>query len=169
MSRTITKRQDTVNAQAEPAHRTPAGETFTQLVVQVFLLNGLLSDAGEDLAAPAGQTSARWRVLAAIDEAPLTVAQIGRRWGLARQSVQRVADELAGERLCAYVDNPGHRRAKLLRLTARGRNALRAIQTAQRAWADELGAAIGEADLESASAAIARVLAALEDRATVAG
>jgi DNA-binding MarR family transcriptional regulator len=166
MSRTLSKRQDTVNVgEAEPAHRTPEGEAFTRLVLQVFLLNGLLSDAGEELAAPAGQTSARWRVLAAVDEMPLTVAQVARRWGLARQSVQRVADELAGERLCAYVDNPGHRRAKLLRLTPKGRAKLRAIQAAQRAWAGELGAAIGAADLRTASAAVERVSGVVEEHA----
>jgi DNA-binding MarR family transcriptional regulator len=166
MSQTLPKRQDTVNTdEAQPAHRTAEGEAFTQLVVRMFLLNGLLSEAGEELATPAGQSSARWRVLAAADEAPLTVAQIARRWGLVRQSVQRVADELAGDRLCAYVDNPGHRRAKLLRLTAKGRTTLRAIQAAQRAWADELGASIGESDLQKANAAIARVHDVVEARA----
>jgi DNA-binding MarR family transcriptional regulator len=170
MSRNLAKRQHTVNAdEGEPAHRTREGEAFTQLVVQIFRLNGLLSNAGEDLAAPAGQTSARWRVLAAVDDAPLTVAQIARRWGLARQSVQRIADELAGDRLCVYEENPDHRRAKLLRLTPKGRARLRAIQTAQRAWADGLGETIGEADLKKANAAIQRVLGVLEARATGAG
>ena len=42
-------------------------------------------------------------------------------WGLARQSVQRVADVLVEERFCSYEENPGHRRAQLLRITPRGR------------------------------------------------
>src|SRR5206468_2151105 len=121
MSRSLSERQDAVKpGEPEPVHHTPAGEAFTDLVVSVFRLNSVLAAAGEDLAAPSGQTSARWRVLAAIDEAPLTVAQIGRRWGLARQSVQRVADELADDRLVVYRGNPDHRRAKLVALTSRG-------------------------------------------------
>ena len=49
------------------------------------------------LAEPAGQTSARWRVLATVEDGPSTVAQVARSWGLARQSVQRVADVLVKE------------------------------------------------------------------------
>jgi DNA-binding MarR family transcriptional regulator len=61
-----------------------------------------------------------------------TVAEIARRLRLARQSVQRVADLLAGEGLCSYEDNPRHRRAKLLGLTPKGRKTLARIEDAQR-------------------------------------
>jgi DNA-binding MarR family transcriptional regulator len=63
--------------------------------------------------------------------------------------------------LAAYEDNPAHRRAKLVRLTPQGRSALRTIQTAQRAWADALGAEIGEEDLRQASVILDRVLQAV--------
>lgn len=149
---------DALDASAHVPPRTAAGDAFSALVVQVFQLNGLLLAAGDALAKPAGQTSARWRVLAAVEDAPATVAQIARAWGLARQSVQRVADVLVREGLAVYEENPGHRRAKLLRLTPRGRSALRTIQAAQRVWADALGAEIGEADLRQASTILAPVL-----------
>jgi DNA-binding MarR family transcriptional regulator len=155
MAQRLANRQDAVNRQS--AARTPAGDAFSALVVQVFQLDGLLADAGDDLARPAGQTSARWRVLAAVEEAPSTVSQIARLWGLARQSVQRVADVLVEEGWAAYEENPVHRRARLLRLTGRGRRALRQIQGAQRSWADELGGEIGEADLRRATAILARI------------
>ncbi len=142
-------------------HHTAAGAAFTELVVAVFRLNGVLTAAGEELTAPVGQTTARWRVLAAVDDAPLTVAQIARRWGLARQSVQRVADELDDDRMVDYRDNPDHRRAKLVVLTTRGRVALRKIQGAQRAWADALGSTIGENDLRTANEALTRVMDAV--------
>src|SRR6187549_1675909 len=122
--------------------RTPAGDALSGLAFRVLRLGGLLASAGDRLAAPAGQTSARWQVLAAAEHAPSTVAHIARALGLARQSVQRVADVLAREGLVAYDDNPDHARAKLVRLAPRGRAALSAIQIAQRAWADELGAEI---------------------------
>jgi DNA-binding MarR family transcriptional regulator len=127
-------------------------------VVQIFRLNGLLLMAGDALAEPAGQTSARWRVLAAVEAKPMSVAQIARAWGLARQSVQRVADVLVQEGFAVYAENPKHRRAQLLVLTAEGRSALRTIQDAQRDWANALGAEIGEADLRQASAILDRVL-----------
>src|SRR5262245_7438727 len=135
----MVKRQHAVNRQDRedrPATRTPAGDALSRLVIEVLRLAGLLTVAGDRLAAPAGQTSARWQVLAAADHAPMTVAQIARALGLARQSVQQVADLLEAEGLCAYEDNPGHARAKLLRLARPGQAALARIQTAQRAWAD---------------------------------
>jgi DNA-binding MarR family transcriptional regulator len=103
-------------------------------------------------------------VLAAVEDAPSTVAQIARRWGLARQSVQRVADALVEEHSCAYEENPGHRRAQLLRITPRGLRALLTIQDAQRTWADALGDEIGEADLRKANVVLTRAIRAVGSR-----
>jgi DNA-binding MarR family transcriptional regulator len=170
MSRTVSNRQHAVNLERRETHaRTPAGEAVSELVVNVFRLNGLLAAAGDAMAEPAGQTSARWRVLAAIEEAPMTVAQIARAWWLARQSVQRVADVLVREGLARYEDNPNHRRAKLMRITVRGRSALRKIRASQRTWADELGAEIGERDVRGANELLTGMIRALEDRRTEAG
>jgi DNA-binding MarR family transcriptional regulator len=141
--------------------RSPAGDSFSALAIRVLRLGALLTEAGDALAEPAGQTSARWQVLAAIEDAPASVAQVARALGLARQSVQRVADLLEREGMAAYDDNPEHLRAKLLCLTPRGRSVLRTIQDAQRVWADELGAHIGEADLRHASEVLDRVFSVL--------
>jgi DNA-binding MarR family transcriptional regulator len=157
MPGSLPDRQDAVKSDGTGSSRTPAGDAFSALVVQVFQLDGLLTTAGDALARPAGQTSARWRVLAAVEERPLTVSQIARAWGFARQSVQRVADALVWGGWAGYEENPAHRRAQLLRLTPRGRHALQRIQAAQRSWADALGAEIGEADLRRASSVLARV------------
>jgi DNA-binding MarR family transcriptional regulator len=134
------------------------GAGVAQLAVGVFRLEGLLTAAGDALAAPSGQTSARWRVLAAVEEHPRTVAQIARAWNLARQSVQRVADLLARDGLVAYEDNPEHRRAKLVRLTAAGAATLGEIQVAQRAWAGRIGARIEPQDLATANRLLSEIL-----------
>src|SRR3954470_1204832 len=148
MSGTVPKRQHTVKSDA----------AFRALVVQVFRLNGMLTAVGDALAAPAGQTSARWRVLAAVEAEPRSVAQIARAWSLARQSVQRIADLLEQDGLIAYADNPAHRRAKLVHLTDDGRRTLQRIQTAQRDWANTVGEQVGRTTLDSANAALARVI-----------
>jgi DNA-binding MarR family transcriptional regulator len=151
---------------AEPERtRTPAGDALSELVVRVFQLNGLLTAAGDTLAKPTGQSTARWQVMAAAEFAPMTVAEISRALHLTRQSVQRIADILVAEGLATYEDNPRHRRAKLLVLTERGATILREIQAAQRVWADELGAAAGEADLRRAGAVLDRLVALLASRA----
>lgn len=158
MSRRLRDRQHAVNRGDAAARRTPAGDAFSALAVLILRLAGHLAAAGDDLARPAGQTSARWQVLAAVEHAPAAVAQIARTLGLARQSVQRVADVLAEEGLAAYAENPAHRRAKLLCLLPRGRTVLRSIQAAQQPWADRLGARIGEADLRQSAAVLERLL-----------
>jgi DNA-binding MarR family transcriptional regulator len=160
----VKSKADRLDASAEIPPRTAAGDAFSAFVVQIVRLNGMLLAAGDALADPAGQTSARWRVLAAIEDKPMTVAQIARIWDFARQSVQRVANVLVKEGLAEYEENPNHRRAKLLVLTPKGRSALRTIQSAQQGWANALGAAIGEADLRQATAILSRVLRAVAEK-----
>lgn len=143
------------------SERTSEGDAFAQFSIAVIRLAGHLQAEGDVLAKPAGQTSARWQVLAAADHAPMSVADAARALGLARQGVQRLADLLEGEGLIAYRDNPAHQRAKLMELTETGRAALSDIQGRQAQWADRHGSAFGEAKLREATAVIAEVMASL--------
>ena len=71
MTKSVPKRQYAVNTgDARSGSRTPAGDALSELVVQVFRLNGVLAATGDALAEPVGQTSARWRVLATVDDGP---------------------------------------------------------------------------------------------------
>jgi DNA-binding MarR family transcriptional regulator len=114
------------------------------LVLSVFRLNGQLIDAGNRLVLDIGLTSAWWQVLGALDlsPVPLPVAHIARNLGLARQSVQRVADLLAEKGLVQFEANPHHQRAKLVVLTQRGRAAAKSAEERQRPWARELAAGL---------------------------
>src|ERR671930_273181 len=85
--RSVSRRQDAVNAEAgTEGRRTPAGDALSELWVRVFQLGGLFAAAGDALARPAGQTSARWQVMAALEDGPMTVAQVARRLRQARQT-----------------------------------------------------------------------------------
>ncbi|MBY3167673.1 MULTISPECIES: MarR family winged helix-turn-helix transcriptional regulator [Rhizobium] len=156
----IQNRQHVVN-QNRPG-RTTQGDAFSAFAITALRLAGHLTAAGDRLAKPAGQTSARWQVLAAARRSDMSVAQIARALGLARQGVQRLADVLEGEGLIAYADNPQHQRAKLVRLTAEGAARLGVIEIAQAGWADGLGAAFTSAELDAARAVMARVMEMLE-------
>src|SRR6266511_1264541 len=92
MSPSLPKRQHAVDSASDPPPRMPAGDAFNTVIMQVIRLIRDFTAAGEALARPAGQTLARWLVLETIQQAPATVAEIARRLGLARQSVQREAD-----------------------------------------------------------------------------
>jgi DNA-binding MarR family transcriptional regulator len=141
--------------------RTPAGNALTELVLPVFELNGEFLAAAEMMTRPVGLTPAWWQVLGATLDEPLPVAEIARRigLGLARQSVQRVADLLVEQEWATYRDNPAHRRAKLLEPTREGRRALDRLTVAQHAWADSVGNAVGEDELRHALAVVRSVIA----------
>lgn len=135
---------------------------MSELVIEVFRANGALLAAGDALARPAGLTSARWQVLGVIDHAPATVADVARTMGLRRQSVQQTADALVADGLVAFVDNPRHRRAKLLDPTDAGRRALTETERAHALWADALAAALDPSQIETATAALRALTTALE-------
>ncbi|MCP4327470.1 MAG: MarR family transcriptional regulator [Alphaproteobacteria bacterium] len=136
-----------------------AGAAATALFLETFRLNGLLVAAGDRLTADIGLTSARWQVIGAIALAgrPLTVSQIARNMGRARQSVQRVANELQAAGLVAFAINPDHRRAKLVRLTDRGAAAYRAAMARQVPWVNGLAQGL-EPEAINAALRIARAL-----------
>jgi DNA-binding MarR family transcriptional regulator len=119
----------------------PAGDAFTDLVLEVFRVNRLLLDAGDRLTEPVGLTSARWQVLGVVEHGPIAVAHVARTIGLTRQSVLQTADGLAEEGLIEYIDNPHHRRAKLMTLTPKGRRALDYVAARHAQWANRLGEA----------------------------
>lgn len=98
-------------------------DLVTELVLEVFRLNGELLADGDALVADLGLTSARWQVLGAVALSPaaLPVAHLARTMGLTRQSVQRIANELAAEGYLSFAQNPNHERARLVLLTNRGR------------------------------------------------
>jgi DNA-binding MarR family transcriptional regulator len=163
MSHNLPERHHDVNSPVRPA-RTAAGDAFTAFVVEVAGFAGFITAAGEALARTGGQTLARWVILDAIEDGPATVAQVARRRGIARQAVQRVANLLVADGLAVFEPNPDHRRAKLLRPTPQGREALRVISQAQQPWADALGAEIGEAKLKQASAHLTAIQRAVVAR-----
>ncbi|MEU3274315.1 MarR family winged helix-turn-helix transcriptional regulator [Saccharomonospora sp. NPDC006951] len=130
---------------------TPRGLAYSELVIEVFRLNGLLLSAGDELAKPSGLTSARWQVLGVIDHQPATVADVAHTMGLTRQSVRQTVEALVGAGLVSFHPNPRHRRAKLLEPTPRGRAALAEVERRQADWANRIG---GHASLPELTATI---------------
>jgi DNA-binding MarR family transcriptional regulator len=157
MSGTVSKRQRAVKK------RGPAAEALSALVVNVMKLSATLEAAGNLLASPAGQSSARWQVLAAIEDDPRSVASIARVLGHTRQSVQRIADVLVADGLARYSPNPAHRRAKLLELTPAGLEALRTIQAAQARWARQIARGLKPAELDAARATLTELVRRLDE------
>lgn len=145
--------------------RTPSGDAFATFAISVLRLAGHLQQAGDALARPAGQTSARWQVLAAADHAPMSVADAARALGMTRQGVQRIANLLETEGLVRYAENPAHQRAKLMLPTPAGKAALRTIEARQAVWANALGDALGQKAIQKATETVLAALQAVEKQA----
>jgi DNA-binding MarR family transcriptional regulator len=78
---------------------------------------------------------------------PLTVPQIAQMRPTSRQRMQRLADELAADGLVKFIDNPKHRRSKLLELTRKGDARYREFNARFLAIASTIGVALSEADI----------------------
>jgi len=141
---------------------TEAGELLTDVVLTTFRLNARLMDAAQEMAVAGRLTAAWWQVLGGVLDQPRSVAEIGRRMGMTRQGVQRVADLLVERGLAEYRANPAHRRAKLLACTEAGYWAIRRISLVQQPFADRVGGAVGPDRLQEALATMQSLVAVLE-------
>ena len=142
--------------------RTVEGDAATEVVLEIFRVNGLVLADGNRLATAEGLTAARWQVLGAVALAgrPLTVPQIARRMGLTRQAVQASVNRLLAEALVEAHDNLDHQRSPLIGLTELGSSKYAAVDQRQARWINELAAGLEITDL----AVAARTLRELGDR-----
>lgn len=142
----------------------PLGNTFSELVVEIFRLNGLALAVGDALAEPAGLSSARWQILGVVDHAAAPVSHVARTMGLSRQAAQQTADSLEKEGFVAWMPNPHHKRAKLVSITAKGREALKAVERRHAAWANQIADRLGEQTLRAALTALRATRDAMDAR-----
>src|SRR5262245_36307746 len=142
--------------------RTLAGDALTNLMLDLFRLNSRLLAAGDRLVARLGLTSARWQILGAIigTERPQPVAWLARDLGANRQNVQRIVNDLERDGLVTFETNPHHRRAQLVVLTDKGRQAFDAAMRLQLPWVNGLADGLAVKDIETTR----RVMTALRNR-----
>jgi DNA-binding MarR family transcriptional regulator len=142
--------------------RTPAGDTLTDFILDLFRANSLLLTAGDRLVAQLGLTSARWQILGAIvsAERPQPVAWLARNLGANRQNVQRIVNDLVRDGLVAFETNPHHRRAQLVVLTEKGQQVFDAAGRVQVPWVNGLADGLTVKEIKAAR----RVVTALRDR-----
>jgi DNA-binding MarR family transcriptional regulator len=133
------------------------------LVAEVFELAGALRRDGEAIAKLAGQTQARWQVMWIAATGRLSVAMIARRLGLARQSVQRVADAIVAEGHASFEPNLDHQRSPLLILTSDGQAVLDTINDKSRERNLENATILGEDGITDLRRLLARYRDALRD------
>jgi len=146
------------------AKQTPGGRALTDVVLELFRLNNRMLSAGDRLVADLGLTSARWQVLGTIvaAERAQPVAWLARDMGGNRQNVQRIVNDLAAEGLVAFQPNPHHRRAQLVVLTDKGKEAFSAAMNVQTPWINRLADGLRVADIETTHEVISTLRQRLE-------
>ena len=113
------------------------GEVFTKIALEIFKVSGLLNNEGDKITEEFGLSSARWKVMGAIEKSTdlVTVSQISRIMGQSRQATQRVVDVMVKDELVAWLDNPNHKKAKLVELTDKGKQTYNLLDKKQVVWA----------------------------------
>jgi DNA-binding MarR family transcriptional regulator len=124
------------------------GEAIAGLMLDVAQLFFRLRAVGERMGFITGWGAGAFGFLRSLALlGPLTVPQIAEMRPTSRQRMQRLADELAADGLVEFIDNPRHRRSKLVRLTPKGEAHYRELSARLVALASTLGSDLSEADI----------------------
>ena len=141
---------------------TLCGPALSASVLDLFKVSNSMLAEGDRRVATLGLTSARWQVLGTVVAAPRPqpVAWLARDMGANRQNIQRVVNDVAKNGFLEFANNPHHRRASLVVLTAKGRDAYDQAMGLAAPWMEQLAQGIALQDI----LAMQRVLKTLRDR-----
>jgi DNA-binding MarR family transcriptional regulator len=102
-------------------NRTLAGQVIEELIVEIVATFFLLRAEGMRIGVVSPSGEGYWSVLRLLKvNGAQTVPQIARYRYVPRQSVQKLANEMLADGVIELVNNPAHKRSKLLRLTPKG-------------------------------------------------
>ena len=149
----------------------PKKPSKSDMVVSVMAEVGLTFHRMRTVGRPRGAVTewggglfAMLRTLALMG--PLTVPQIARTRPVARQRIQRLADGAAKDGLVEFIDNPAHKRSKLVRLTLEGQawyeDRLAMISDLADSWAGEIDPKALQTTLDTLQALGARLLQTID-------
>lgn len=128
---------------------------LTDLILRIFRLHAHLVQAGDQLVAPLGLSSARWLVMGALEQATLTAPQIAHSMGTTRQGTQKQLNHLLALGWVTTQANPKHERSPRYALTTEGQAIYSQVMQYQRKWLAVLGAPIDAQSLKETLALLA--------------
>jgi DNA-binding MarR family transcriptional regulator len=139
-------------------------DPISQLALHVFRAQQSLSSVGDDLTSQWGMTSAKWKVLGAVElsDAPPTASGIGRTMGMTRQAATKQISMLLDHGLLTPHDNPLDARAAVYTLSTEGKATYDAISAAWAKRIEGIHASINHSDISVAMTVLAQLVADLE-------
>lgn len=106
----------------EYRHAHPKGQALHDLFMEVFKLHMTLSDVRDKVHAEVGLVTSQRKIMGTLDAmGPATVPDMAAALKVSRQFVQNVCNDLDAKGYILFLDNPRHKRSKLVELTASGR------------------------------------------------
>lgn len=139
-------------------------DPISRLALHVFRAQQSLSSVGDELTAQWGMTSAKWKVLGAVElsDAPPTAAGIGRIMGLTRQAATKQIGMLVDHGLLIPHDNPLDARASVYTLSSDGEATYIAISDAWAKHVEAMRTSISDKDITSALSLLEQLVVQLE-------
>lgn len=139
-------------------------DPISKLALQVFRAHQSLSSMGDELTAHWEMTSAKWKVLGAVElsDTPPTAAGIGRIMGLTRQAATKQISMLVEHRLLTPRDNPLDARAAVYTLSPEGKATYVAISDAWAKQVEVIRASISDREIEGALNVLEKLMFQLE-------
>jgi DNA-binding MarR family transcriptional regulator len=132
-----------------------AVEAVESLIDETRRLFHRMKLAAEQLHGAEEITAGMRGVLFGLDRSgPRTVPQMARARPVSRQHIQMLVNPLVDRRLVELVDNPAHKRSKLVRLTPKGRRLVDRMRKRESKVLGALGKGMSDRQLRSAAAVL---------------
>lgn len=147
---------------AAPARDLPRRDLTLAVMNEVPWLYFRLQAEGQRIGAVNAGRGGVWGLLnSVITQGPQTVPQLARARPVSRQHIQKLANEMAAEGLIRFVDNPAHRRSKLIEATPEGRATHARLNAALAELAERLGEGLSREELFIAASVLEKLRARL--------
>jgi len=156
------RRGTTETPPAAAAQPSPSGAAVSGLIDEAVRLIQRLRAVSRPAYSRLTLSGGRRGVLMELERSgPRTVPQVARARAVTRQHVQALVNSLVREGLVEFANNPEHRRSRLVRLNAAGRDWLAEMTERESAFLDRLAPDVSAEDLGVAKATVKAVTEAL--------
>ncbi len=130
---------------------TPQGEAMMALCLEILNAGFKLRAMGKKSGTVTPWGGGSWGLLRTlVTEGPKTVPDIARSRPVARQHIQKLVNELRDMGLIRFVDNPAHKRSRLVDITGKGRTVYDSMTADVAAMAEDLARDLPAGDLDRA-------------------
>lgn len=149
-----------------PAAEAAQQDSFNQLINENALLFYRLKMVAEEVHHQGEMSGAKRALLRLLEESGAqTVPNISRARNVTRQHMQALVNELAGEGLVEFADNPAHKRSPLVQVTAAGRRFVTSMNRREAKIHQAMALPVSESELRAAARVLKKVRASFENEA----